>query len=136
MLAAGLLVGMPVGLGHAGGPQSRDHAVDPDADPRRGEAVETVCFSGGLSGFYQVGDKAVVLRRVPGNAFLVRTGHCPNLDAVEGLRIDDPAGCLSRGDRLLVFDTQFPRQGVVSDRPNRCLVMSIHQWREGPEGSE
>lgn len=136
MLAAGLLVGMPVGLGQAGGPPAKGQAVDPDTDPRRGEAVETVCFSGGLSGFYQVGDKAVVLRRVPGNAFLVRTGHCPNLDAVEGLRIDDPSGCLSRGDRLLVFDTQFPRRGVVSDRPDRCQVLSIHQWREGPEGSE
>ena len=32
-------------------------------DPRFGQPVDTVCFAGGLSGFFEIGNRAVVLRR-------------------------------------------------------------------------
>ena len=99
-------------------------------DPRRGDAVDTVCFGGRLSGFYEVGDEALVLRRTSGESYLAETGFCPKLRLVEGVRIVDGARCLQRGDRLEVYDTALPRQGASSDRPDRCLVRSIYKWDE------
>ena len=97
-------------------------------DPRFGAAVDTVCFTAGLSGFFEVGNRAVVLRRGVDETYLVRTGYCRTLRRVEGLRIADSAGCLKRGDRLEVYEQPFPRKGEQNDRPERCLVTAIHRW--------
>ena len=101
-------------------------------DPRLGEEVDTVCFTSGLSGFYEIGNRAIVLRRSVDELYVVRTGYCRTLRHVEGLRITGPGGCLKRGDRLEVYDHPFPRQGERNDRPERCLVMAIHHWRDLP----
>ncbi|WP_375204235.1 DUF6491 family protein [Hyphococcus sp.] len=100
----------------------------PEDAGRRGEEIDTVCFTGGLSGFYEAGSNAVILRRSPSESYLVETGYCPNMRAVEGLKIDDPSMCLKRGSRLLVYDTQFPRSGEPADRPDRCLVNRVYEW--------
>lgn len=110
-------------------------ATDYTTDPRRGEATDTVCFTGGLSGFTELSDNALVLRRSASEAYLVTTGHCPNLDVADGLKIDDPAQCLSRGSRLLVFDTPFPRVDSIGDRPDRCLVTGIYKWDDRDRGA-
>lgn len=102
-------------------------------DARLGEAVDSVCFTGGLSGFYSVGDQALVLRDGPGRSYLVETGFCPNLRLVEGLRLDDPSNCLRRGDRLSVFDTPLPEKGFQSDRPDHCTVTMIFEWHPDRE---
>jgi len=101
----------------------------------RGEAVNTVCFGGGLSGFREVGDRAVILKRGPGEEYLVETSHCSKLVAPEGIKIEDPGMCLSHGDHLLVFDTAFPQRGSRRDRPDRCLVTKIYRWEENRENS-
>lgn len=103
-------------------------------DPRRGAGVDTVCFSGRLSGFYGVGDSALVLRRTQNERYLVETGFCPNLKQVEGLRLPDSLRCLQRGDRLEVYDTPLPRAGAASDQPDKCLVQAIHEW-DGSAGA-
>ena len=98
-------------------------------DPRFGAAVDTVCFTGGLSGFYEVGSRAIVLRRSVNDAYLLRTGYCRALRDVEGVRL--PEGeCLHRGGRLDVFDQPFPREGERSDAPERCLITAIHRWQD------
>ena len=101
-----------------------------DNDPRRGERVTTVCFIGGLSGFRELGDDALIVRRAPEEAYLIRTGFCPNLQYVEGLKINHADRRLRRGDRLLLFDTPFPRTDSSSDTPDCCLVTDIHHWNE------
>ena len=97
-------------------------------DPRFGAAVDTMCFTAGLSGFFEVGNRAVVLRRGVNETYLVRTGYCRTLRRVEGLRLADSAGCLKRGDRLEVYEQPFPREGERRDQPERCLVTAIHRW--------
>ena len=107
-----------------------DKAVDLSSDPRLGAEEDIVCFTGRLNGFYGVSDRALVLRRAPGEAYLVRTGFCPNLKAIEGLRLERRDNCLVRGDRLSVFDTRLPQQDEASDAPDRCLITAIHHWAE------
>ena len=98
-------------------------------DPRLGNSVDTVCFTGGLSGFFEVGNRAVVLRRSVDEAYLVRTGYCRNLRQIEGLELPGGSnGCLKRGDTLAIYDQPLPREGV--DRPERCRVTAIHRWQD------
>lgn len=123
-----LLVGCAGGAGYGG--SENDTADSLANDPRLGEPVDTVCFAGGISGFREIGDMALVIRDAPQSSYLVRTGHCPNMKAIEGLKLEGGDQCLSRGEGLLVFDTQFPRQASLADQPDRCLVLSIHEWWE------
>ena len=99
-------------------------------DPRRGQAIDSVCFAGRLSGLHEISDQALVLRDSPNKSFLIEVGFCPNLNRLEGLRISDPSNCLKRGDRLEVFDTPLPRTGVASDQPDLCIVNRIFEWNE------
>ena len=101
-----------------------------EGDPRFGEAQDTVCFSGRISGFYAVGERAVVLRRAPGETYLVATGFCPALDRVEAIALPESNRCLSRGDRLFISDTPFPDRADTDDPTNRCLVTGINAWDE------
>lgn len=126
MLLSGLLLSACAGL-----EQYRSAFTD---DIRLGEAVDSVCFTGGLSGFYPVGGQALVLRDGPSRSYLVETGFCPNINVVEGLRIDDPSDCLQRGDRLYVFDTPIPEKGLVSDQPDVCAVLLISEWHPDRAG--
>ena len=116
---------------------SASGAGDLADDPRRGDVVETVCFFGRLAGFYELSERALVIRRAPGDAYLVETGFCPNLKSLEGIRLNGAGNCLSRGDRLSVFNTPFPRQDTWSaDRAELCLVASIHKWSEAEAPAE
>lgn len=104
----------------------------PDSAPRVavGNPVDTVCFTSGISGFSEVDDRTLLIQRSPGEEYHVRTGFCPNLKSAEGLKIDDPGQCLSRGSRLLVYDTPMPLKNTSSDDPDRCLVTEIRQLPE------
>lgn len=113
-------------------PGTEAPAVALASDPRLGDPVDTVCFSGGVSGFREMGDRALLIRQSPSTSYLVRTGHCPNLDVIEGLKLEGHDQCLSRGQGLLVFDTPVPRRGSDLDKPDRCLVLSMHDWTEQP----
>ena len=97
-----------------------------------GEQVETVCFSSGLSGFSQVRDDVLLLKRTPTDRYLVQLGFCPNLKSIEGLKIDHPDKCLNRGSRLLVYDTPLPLKKSALDKPDRCLVLDLKKIGDWP----
>ena len=99
-------------------------------DLRLGSAVNTVCFSGRLSGFRAMGAQALVMYRTRDESYLVQTAYCPKLRHVEAVGLLEPSRCLSRGDRLVVDDTPFPEADAVSARANQCLVTAIHAWDE------
>lgn len=128
-LSIGLLAASLIALSGCESVSSEPNRLAED-DPRRGEAIDTVCFTGGLSGFYEVGDQAIVLRDGPNKSYLVETGFCPNINQPEGLRILGDSQCLQRGDRIEVFDTALPRQGSASDMPDRCIVSGLFDWTE------
>ena len=98
--------------------------------PRQGASLDTVCLTGGPSGFYQVGDRAIVMCDGPNKSYLVETGFCPNINQPEGLRIVDESKCLRRGDRIEVFDTAQPRRGSTLDRLDMCTIIGIFSWTE------
>lgn len=123
-----LLLSCALLAGCAGSAAKNGNNSPANDDSRLGERVNTVCFASRLSGFQELGSDALILRRAPGEEYMVRTGFCPNLDFVEGLKIDSPDNCLRRGDRLLVFDTPFPMKDSLTDKPDRCLVTDIHRW--------
>lgn len=128
-LAICLCLSACTGGPHNGGVQKT--AADAFAnDPHVGEPVDTVCLGPSLNGFYEVGNQALVVRRTVGEAYLLRTGFCPNLESIEGLDFEQASQCLKRGDRIAVYDTRFPRAGEPSDRPDSCTVLSIHEWHE------
>ena len=110
---------------------------DPDApsgdDDRVGASVSRVCFVGALRDFDRVDDESLILRLSESRQYLVRTTFCPALERAQGLRIGGQAQCLQDGDRIEVFDTRFPRQGAVSDRPNICTVTAINEWTANVE---
>lgn len=95
------------------------------------ELLSTVCFTSGISGFSEFDDTSLIIRRSPGEAYLVRTGFCPNLKSVEGLKIESPDQCLNRGSQLLVYDTPLPLKKSRADKPDRCLVTEIWKLRAG-----
>ena len=96
-----------------------------------GESLSTVCFTSGISGFSEFDDTSLIIRHSPGEAYLVRTGFCPNLERAEGLKIEAPDQCLNRGSRLLVYDTPLPLKNSRADKPDRCLVTEIWKLRAG-----
>ena len=103
-------------------------------DPRLGERADTVCFAGRLSGFYAEGERALVLRRTRDDVYLVQTGYCPSLRRVEAVALPQSSRCVSRGDELFVSDTRFVEREDMSDRAQRCRILSIHHWT--PEAGE
>lgn len=130
VMFAFVLIWLSVGCTVGGDPLLEDIKPRLEDDPRLGEAVDTVCFTSGLSGFHEIGNQAVVLRRSANESYVARTGYCRSLRQVEGLRLPDSGGCLKRGDRLEVYDQPFPRAGEPNDAPERCLVTAIHRWQD------
>ena len=107
-------------------------ASDLDRELTLGEPLDTVCFSSGLSGFRELGEDKLLVRRGPQDAYILSVGFCPNLKSAEGLRITDPAQCLKRGSRIEVYDTALPQKNAASDRPDECLVTQIHRANSMP----
>ena len=104
--------------------------IDQDTDPRLGRLVDSVCFSGSLIRFYSVSGNKIAIRKSQSEAYLLRTGYCPNAARAEAISLPRDLRCLSRGDRIFVDDTPFPTQRDAADRTNSCLVNGIFEWNE------
>ena len=54
---------------------------------------------------------------------------CFDLDFAQGLAIDSFSSCLSKGDRIIAFDTPFGNVGHSGIKQS-CRVKAIYEWDE------
>ena len=141
VLAASLLAGCATQDGN-----SSMNGFDPSSDMRVGEAEDRICFKERSSGFYPLGDNAIVLQRINGASYLAMTGFCPNVDNVRSVSpirycrmrgLDDrclewrePMTCVRRGDEFFVFDTEFPTDRDFESRASRCRLTGLHRFNK------
>ncbi|GAB5455021.1 MAG: hypothetical protein Hens2KO_12500 [Henriciella sp.] len=106
-------------------------------DPRRGEQVRNLCFASQIDSFGQTTKRAVVVREGRDHFLIETFPGCFDLDFAQGLAIDSFSSCLSKGDRILAFDTPFGNSGH-SGIQQSCRVKAIYEWDEdaGEEDSE
>lgn len=106
-------------------------------DPRRGEQVRNLCFASQIDSFGQTTKRAVVVREGRDHFLIETFPGCFDLDYAQGLAIDSFSSCLSKGDRILAFDTPFGNSGH-SGIQQSCRVKAIYEWDEdaGEEDSE
>ena len=96
-------------------------------DPRRGELVDKVCFASQIDSFGLTTKRAVVVRE-GGDRYLVETfPGCFDLDWAQSLAIDSFGACLTKGDRILAFDSVFPNNRHRSSQQS-CRVKAIYEW--------
>jgi len=104
-------------------------------DPRRGDEVKRLCFASQIDSFGETTKRAVVVRE-GGDHYLIETfGGCFDLDWAQSLAIDSATSCLSKGDRILAFDSAFVRHDDVGRR-HSCRVKAIYEWDQGGEESD
>ncbi|GAB5457881.1 MAG: hypothetical protein Hens3KO_09110 [Henriciella sp.] len=110
--------------------------IDFASDPRRGEAVGTICFPSGIRDFYSIGRGALVLKRSQSQSYLVQTSFCPAAHHAEVIALTGRNNCLNRGDRLFIDDTPFPDRKDLADQTNACVIFNIHEWNERVQEKE
>ena len=98
-------------------------------DPRRGEQVRNLCFASQIDSFGQTTKRAVVVREGRDHFLIETFPGCFDLDFAQGLGIDSFGGCLSKGDRILAFDSPFGNSGHGGVQQS-CLVKAIYEWDE------
>lgn len=106
-------------------------------DPRRGEQVRNLCFASQIDGFQQTTKRAVVVREGRDHFLIETFPGCFDLDHAQGLAIDSFSSCLSKGDKILAFDSPFGNAGH-SGIQQSCRVKAIYAWDEdaGKEDSD
>ncbi len=96
-------------------------------DPRRGEEVKRVCFSNSISGFGETTKTSVVMSKGTRQYLVTTRNRCSDLDDALSLATQTFDGCLSRGDKLIGFDSPFGPDNIgVSPIP--CYVDKIYEW--------
>ena len=72
--------------------------------------------------------KRAVVVREGGDRYLVETfPGCFDLDWAQSLAIDSFGACLTKGDRILAFDSVFPNDRHVGGQQS-CRVKAIYEW--------
>ena len=96
-------------------------------DPRRGDEIDKLCFASQIDSFGLTTKRAVVVRE-GGDRYLVETfPGCFDLDWAQALAVDSFGSCLTKGDRILAFDSVFAGAGHHSSRQS-CRVKAIYNW--------
>lgn len=104
-------------------------------DPRRGDKVKRLCFASQIDSFGETTKRAVVVRE-GGDHYLIETfAGCFDLDWAQSLAIDSATSCLSKGDRILAFDSAFVRHDDVGHQQS-CRVKTIYEWDRDAEESK
>ncbi|MEM6554754.1 MAG: DUF6491 family protein [Pseudomonadota bacterium] len=104
-------------------------------DPRRGEEVKKICFASQIDGFGETTDRAVVVREGRDHYLIETFPGCFDLDFAQSLAIDSFSSCLSKGDRIIAFDSVFAHSS--HSRINRsCLVKTIYEWDRDAKDTE
>ena len=97
-----------------------------EPDIRRGEQVKQVCFTGSISGFSHTTKNSVVISKGLKDYLVTTRSRCPDLDHAQALALKPFSSCLSRGDKLIGFDSPFGRHSGVGPIP--CYVDRIYEW--------
>jgi hypothetical protein len=96
-------------------------------DPRRGEEIDKLCFASQIDSFGLTTKRAVVVRE-GGDRYLIETfPGCFDLDWAQALAVDSFGSCLTKGDRILAFDSVFADTRHRSARQS-CRVKAIYNW--------
>lgn len=101
-------------------------------DIRRGELVDRVCFTRQIDGFGETTDRAVVIREGRDHYLVETFGGCFDLDWAQSIAFDSFGSCLSRGDRLVPFDSAFGNNNGIR-HPQACRVKAIYEWNRDAE---
>lgn len=101
-------------------------------DVRRGELVDRVCFARQIDGFVETTDRAVVIREGRDHYLVETFAGCFDLDWAQSIAFDSFGSCLSRGDRLVPFDSVFGKSNSTH-HPQACRVKAIYEWNKDAE---
>lgn len=105
-------------------------------DPRVGEEVDRICFTGSIDGFSHATDRSVVVSVSPSRDYVITTfTRCRDLDYAQSIIFDDFGACLTRGDKIYAFDSAFGPSRL--DSPSLgCQVDKIYEWHKDAEAEE
>lgn len=115
----------------------RLEAEDFLASPALGEKVDRICFVRSIDGFSQPTRTTVIVEEGLNDHYLIEVfGACQDLDWAQSLTFTRTTGsCLTRGDRLLAFDTVFPDRSDLRFS-NQCTIRAIYDWDRDKLGEE
>lgn len=105
------------------------------SDPRRGEEVKRICFSNSIDGFGETSKRAVVVSEGLDQYLIETFPGCFDLDWAQALAIDSFSSCLTKGDRIVPFDSPFGNSHR-SNQTNGCRVKAIYEWNRDAEDAE
>ncbi|MEM9738586.1 MAG: DUF6491 family protein [Pseudomonadota bacterium] len=112
-------------------------AADYLASPALGEETDRICFTRNIDGFGATTRTTVIVEEGINDYYLVEVfGGCQDLDFAQSLAFTRTTGsCLTRGDRLLAFDTAFPTRSDTRFN-NQCTIKTIYEWDKDKLGEE
>ncbi len=116
------------------GPQGLAKFAD---DPRLGNKVDRICFSGSIDSFFGAEGDTIVLSKGLGRDYRVRlSGLCNNLEHAQSMALERQSGCASRGDYILVSESPFTLNDDIGLGPDRCYIDEIYEWHKDVDVDE
>lgn len=112
-----------------------DRTINLAEDKRVGEQLDRLCFTSGINGFSWTSSTSVILSRGTKDFLVTTRSRCRDLRDAQSLAVDSFSGCLSRGDRLIGFDSAFGRNSSHIP-PFPCFVDEIYEWDRDAEAPE
>lgn len=104
-------------------------------DPRRGDEIKKLCFASQIDSFGETTKRAVVVREGRDHYLIETFPGCFDLDWAQSLAIDSATSCLSKGDRILAFDSAFVSKDDIRQQQS-CRVKTIYEWDRDAEESD
>ncbi|MEM6534940.1 MAG: DUF6491 family protein [Pseudomonadota bacterium] len=100
-----------------------------EPDIRQGEEVNRLCFANNISGFREATKESVILSRGTKEYLVTTFARCHDLNHAITLATQTRSGaCLSRGDKLVAFDSLLPSRHGSPTFP--CRIDRIYEWNE------
>lgn len=105
-------------------------------DPRVGEEVDSICFTGNIDGFGETTDRSVVVSVSPTRDYVITTfTRCQDLDHAMSMAFNDFGACLRKGDKIIPFTSTFGPSSM--DTPNLgCVIDKIYEWDKDAEPAD
>jgi Family of unknown function (DUF6491) len=98
-------------------------------DPRLGAVTDRICFTSSIDGFGATTRDTVVVNEGRDDYLLEIFGSCLPLRSAQQIAFPERAGCLRKGDRLIVSENiSGLGHGNDAGRTQACTVKSIYKW--------